>query len=242
MANVNLAAAPDKIKGDKKKKGKVGLIILLVLILLLAGGVFITVFNVFGFRDDVVFPLLRDIPLVGGLVPDADATQEVDLANVISNLEYEIVGLDEENALLNAQLDSLNSIIQQNNLEIARLREFETAHSEFVYNQAEFFRELAEGDPEAYMNIFETMNPVLAEELYLELRGLQIDIDEWQNYLATWDAMSANQVAQVIESMLTTDMPLIVRVMLELPEGFRGSILNLMEPDNAGAVLRQMYP
>ena len=70
----------------------------------------------------------------------------------------------------------------------------------------------------------------------------QLEDELWRNYLATWEAMDPVQVARIIETMLTTDMPLIVRVMAELPEAFRGDVLNNLDAEAAGAVLRHMEP
>jgi hypothetical protein len=82
----------------------------------------------------------------------------------------------------------------------------------------------------------------MAIDIFTSLVGAQAADEEWQNYLATWSATSAVNVAASIETMLTTDMPLIVRVLPHLEPGFRGQILNNLSEESRAAVLRKLEP
>ena len=242
MANPR-AAIPPHSSMRAPKKGKVGLIVLLTLIALILIFIIMVAFNAFGLRDNMLFPLLRNIPVIGSLVPDGTAAaNEGDIAATVADLEAETYMLAAENASLEAQLEILTGMIEQVERENARLAEFEAVHQQFLTDRETFYRNLAMENPDAFLNFFETMHPALAEEMFASLASEQIDEERWRNYLASWSNMNPVHVARVIESMLTTDMRLIVDVMLELPEPFRGSILNALSADSAAAVLRQMEP
>jgi hypothetical protein len=243
MANLRAGTAP---AGDIKapKKGMLGLIVLLALVILILIFIALTAFNAFGLRDNMLYPLLRNVPVIGNMIPDPiyGEAEGVDIAVTVAELEAETYTLAAENASLEAQLENLTGTIEQLERENARLAEFEALHEERTAQREAFDRDLAMENPEAFMNFFETTHPGLAEELFISITQEQFDEERWRNYLASWINMNPLQVANVIESMLTTDMRLIVRVMLELPEPFRGNILNSLAPDSAAAVLRQMEP
>ena len=242
MANPR-AATPPHSSMRAPKKSKAGLIVLLTLIALIIIFIMMVAFNVFGLRYNMLYPLLRNIPVIGTLVPDAPAAAvEDDIIVALANLETETRALATQNASLEAELEILTGMIEQLERENARLAEFEAVHQQFISDRETFYRNLALENPDAFMIFFETMHPVLAEEMFARLASEQIDIERWRNYLASWSNMHPAQVAMVIESMLTTDMRLIVDVMLELPEPFRGTVLNALTPESAGAVLRQMEP
>ena len=243
MANLRAATAPES---DMKapKRGKLGLIVLLTLIGLILIFIALTAFNVFGLRDNMLYPLLRNVPLISNIIPDPvyNDVNGVDMAATVAELETEALALAAENASLETQLENLTGIIEQLERENARLAEFEAAHGEFLIARETFYRNIAEENPETFMIFFETMHPALAAEMASDITAAQNVEEEWRNYLASWSYMHPVQVANVIEGMHTTDMRLIVRVMLELPEPFRGNVLNSLPPDIAGAVLRQMEP
>lgn len=240
--SVTKAAAVPISDMKAPKKGKAGLIVLLVTILLILGFIALTAFNVFGLRDNMLFPLLRNVPVINNIIPEPVYTDGADIAATLAELEARTYTLTTENALLEEQLENLNQTIEQLQRDNTRLAEYEMAFEQFAIERETLYRNLAMENPEAFMIFFNTMDPALVEELFLDIIYAEIEWAEWQNYMASWINMSPVQVARVIESMLTTDMRLIVDVMLELPEPFRGDILNSLAPDSAAAVLRQMEP
>ena len=242
MANPRAAVPPSDMKAPKK--GKVGLIIMLVIIVLILGFVALTAFNVFGLRDNIIYPLLRNVPVVGNMIPSPDYAEAEgeDFAAAMAELEAETYYLTAENASLAAELENLTDMLELLEREVIHLEEFAYAYNQFVIDRETFYRDTAMENPDAFMNFFETMQPDLAQELYSMIALQQIEEERWRNYLASWSNMHHAQVAMVIESMLTTDMRLIVAVMNDLPEPFRGNILNSMAPDSAAAVLRQAEP
>jgi len=242
MAATKAATPPSDMKAPRR--GKVGLIVLLSIIALILIFVALVAFNVFGLRDNMLYPVLRNVPLVGNMIPDAtySAADNEDFAANFAELEAERYDLAAENALLEAQLENLTVMIEQIERENTRLAEFAAMHDDFLTDRERFYRDTAMENPDAFLNFFETMHPALADELFRTLIQEQIDEERWRNYLASWSNMHHAQVAMVVESMLTTDMRLIVDVMMALPEPFRGNILNSMAPESAAAVLRQAEP
>ncbi|MCL2236289.1 MAG: hypothetical protein FWB98_07620 [Defluviitaleaceae bacterium] len=272
MANVKTAATPASAgdpKANKKmakamkkeqkkasgKKSKVWLVILLVFVVLVGGFTALVVFDVFGLRTNVVNPLLSNVPIIGGLFeqeidPETGLpVQAYDPSATLEALEARILELegDLEQALANnlsiaEERDVLYITVNEHELENERLRELEEYHLEFLASRAQFEREVAEGNEDAFVEFFATMHPELAEEIYNEIMAGRALDEQWQNYLSSWGSTAPVNVARVVELMATTDMPMIARVMTYLPVNQRTAIFNNLSPDTLAALYRQMYP
>jgi len=245
MANaaaVNKRAASSKKAG---KKSKVGLIILIVVILIVAGGVTTIALDLFGFRTQVVIPFLRNVPLVGNLMPDEEYAYDepaLDPNVVIRDLQALVDSLNRQNEILQTENEFWDDITAGLMAEVARLQEFADLHDERTAAHDEFLRAVAEEEPDAFVAFFATMNPALMEEILREHADGIVRDERWSGYISAWAASNPVLVAQAIETMITTDMPLIVSVMQDLPVHSQASILNALDTDSRAAVLRQMDP
>ena len=199
-----------------ERKGNAGFVVLILSVLLILCAIALVAFDAFGLRSRMLFP---------SLVSPLSALNEVAITDNFA-----------ENVLIHttqSDLDDLIEKIERLEQKNARLREFEAAHAQFQQHRDEFYRNIADDNPEAFMEFFVTFNPALAEEIFRDFASTHIAEEEWQNYLASWGAMNPLQVAMIIEDMLTTHMPLIVKVMSELPESFRGMVLNNLSVESA---------
>jgi len=245
MANAAAVNKKPNKANNAGKKSKTGLIILIVAILIVGAGVTSVALDLFGLRTQVIIPMLRNVPVIGNLMPESEydyAEAALDPAIVIRDLEVTVASLNRQNELLQADLDSLYGIATGLEAEIARLQEFEELHDMRTAAYNEYQRAIAEEEPAAFLEFFTTMHPAMAEEIFRELAALQVQDDRWESYVSAWSAANAVLVAQAIETMITTDMPLIVSVMRDLPLHSRAAILNALETESRAAVLRQMDP
>jgi len=243
----NAAAVNRRANSSKKagKKSKVGLIILIVVILIVAGGVTSVALDLFGFRTQVIIPFLRNVPVVGNLMPEAEGYNDeaaLDPDLVIRDLQALVDSLNRQVEQLQADNEMLYAISIGFEAELARLRLFEELHEERMSAHNEYMRALAEGEPEAFLDFIQTMHPALLEEIIREQAEGIVNDARWESYVSTWAATNPTLVAQAIETMITTDMPLIVSVMQDLPVNSRAAILGALDTDSRAAVMRQMDP
>ncbi|MCL2377143.1 MAG: hypothetical protein FWC76_07105 [Defluviitaleaceae bacterium] len=211
-----------------KKRGNAGFVILILFVLLVLCAIALVAFDAFGLRSNIMSPQ----PIVAAPPYEAIARAEsVTISGLQEDLDYHIAA----NAALQEQIDHIER-------ENTRLRELEALHIQFQQYRDEFYRDLAYENPDAFINFFTSTSPALADEIFRSLASAQAAEEEWQNYLAVWGAMNPLQVALIIEDMLTTHMPLIVRVMSELPDAHRSMVFNNLSAESAGIILRQMEP
>jgi len=246
MADKKAAKAAKKAAKGQEKKGKVGLIILIAFIAVVGGFVLLTAFNVFGLRDDVVMPFLRNVPLIGSFITDADdplvlaARREEELTERGTELETRIAQLEAQIESERAQVDEAN----RNMLELNRLREMERGHNEHLANREAFERALAEGNIDDFTEWFETIHEELAILIYEELTADTIAGYRRQHYLNVWAEMTPTAVSNAImaRDMVTTNMPLLVSVFRDMNARDVALILNaLPDSDARGAILTHFY-
>ncbi|MDR2167850.1 MAG: hypothetical protein LBE35_08405 [Clostridiales bacterium] len=240
-----------------EKKGKAGLIALIAFVLVVGGLVAMVAFNVFGLRDNVVMPFLRNVPLVGDFVPGAEEVEGGEVYDPTIVLLEQIDELRAQNSGLQERLDvaenfvnsfeddmtAMYNTISENELELERLREMERDHARIAANREAFERGVIEGNLDAFMEFFETVHPDLAEEIYTRETAHMVAGYRRQHYLDVWTVMSPIAIGRAIEAdnMAATDMPLLVSVFRDLPEATVARILeNVSEPTRT-AILRQMY-
>ncbi|MCL2170431.1 MAG: hypothetical protein FWB74_10475, partial [Defluviitaleaceae bacterium] len=192
-----------------KKKSKVGLIIALALVGVVGAFVLLTAFNVFGLRDDIVMPFLRNVPLIGRFIPAAEGADDYDPAATalrteqelrlhIEELERQMAELEAETSEAMAGLADLFGHLAENEIELMRLRALEEAFAQFMAEREQFEREVIENNPDAYINWFETMNPDRAEEIYQELIADMVAGYGREHYLNMWAEMHPASVAGAI--------------------------------------------
>ncbi len=237
-------AKKEKKKKEKDKKGKKGKKkwIFLILLLLIAAVAAIFVFNPLNIRDDYFYPALRSIPVVKNIIP-AEESEKDEYSGltreqlVVQNkkLEAEKKALEEEKSALSDRADELDK-------ELVRLREIEANQLEFKAEKEEFDRMIAENDPNAYMQFYESIDPENAETLYREAAGDSVTQKELKQYVQTFENMKKDAAAKVLEEMIGTDMELVVRILNNISSEQRGAILGAMEPENAAAAVKQMAP
>lgn len=241
--------------GGQEKKSKIGLIILLAFIGIVVIFVLLTAFNIFGMRDNVVMPILRNVPFVGSFVPDAPPYDESNPLAVANRVEAELRAeievlqerineLEEETSDMVGEFTNIVNNAIEDEVELNRLREMEEDQQEFLANREAFERAIIEENMYAFEEWIETAHPDLVERIFTELMAGRIAGEQRQHYINVWGAMPPAAVALAIVSrdMATTEMPLLVSVMRGLPYETAANILAAIpDPVVRGAVMAHMY-
>ncbi len=237
--------AKKELKAQRKKEkkpGKVGLIILLVVLFLAAAVVVTWIFDLFGLREQVYIPLLRNVPIVNNLLPppaDAAGTPQVlsqeQLLAKVKDLETQ---LDKSDQDLKAANDK-NKLFTD---ELTRLQAIENQQLDFKAEKEAYERAVAEKDPNAFVKFFESVSPETAESIYRELKGTVEDNKNLKNYVATYQNMDETAAAKVLEELVTTDMDLVVLILKNIDTKKTSAILASMTPANAARITKRMAP
>lgn len=206
--------------------------------------------DVGGFGSNVLTPLLKNVPVVNKILPDA---KEEDKAQIEENGGYTSISdavaqiKSLELQLEQAQSDSLKKDEEISNLkaEVARLQEFEDKQVEFQRIKTEFFENVVYAEngpgPEAYKEYYEAMDPSTAEYLYKQVVSQMEEDKDILNMAETYSGMKPKQAAAILESM-SDNLNLAARILNAMSAEDRGKIMGEMNADVAAKLTKIMLP
>ncbi len=240
---------------DEEKEGN-GFVTFLatvfIVVLWLAVVVVVIKLDVGGFGSSVMTPILKDVPILNAILPKStqSITGDPDSYGGYTSLEEAVNQI----AVLEMQLDSLQTSntakdeqIAELTAEVTRLKEFEKMQVEFQRIRNQFYEEViyAENGPgaEEYRKYYETMDPTTAEYLYKQVVA-QLEADaEIQAYALAYSSMKPKQAAGIFEEMTDADgLKLAAKILQAMTAEDRGKILGVMDAEVAAKLTKIMDP
>lgn len=223
---------------------------LLIVVLWLAVICVIIKMDIGGFGNNIMTPILKDIPVVNKILPGVsmsvtsnpeeyggytnlkDAVDQIKKLELqIDNLQVSINTKDEEAKTLKA--------------EIIRLQEFEKKQVEFQRIRTEFYEEVVYADKgpgaEEYAKYYETMDPAMAEYIYKQVVASVQATKEIQDYASAYSQIKPKEAAGIFEKM-TDDLNLVAKILNAMNAESRGKILGAMDPTVAAKLTKIMDP
>lgn len=235
---------------DESDTGPVSVVLVTIIIILVWIAILCLLIrlDVLGFGTNVMTPLLKNVPVVNKILPEAETTADEggyggyatiqDAVNQIKVLELQLEAVNSESS-------ADGTTIQQLEAEIARLKTFENNQLEFQKIKNEFYEEVvyAENGPGAdeYAKYYETMDPATAEALYKEVIKQQQETREVEDYAAAYSEMKPKEAAAIFESM-TDNLDLVARILSVMTAEDRGAILGVMDSEVAAKITKIMDP
>lgn len=238
--------------GDDENEGSgisIALIIVLIVIIWIAILALLVKLDIGGFGSSVLYPLLKDVPVVNKILPDT-VVDEDDYSNeeyaTLADAVKEINRLKRENEDLRANVAEDNSEeIEAYRDEIKRLQTFEDSQIEFQKLKTEFYEEVvfSENAPsiDEYKKYYEEIDPENAEYLYKQVVA-QLEADkELSEYVKAYSDMKPKQAAAIFE-MMTDNLDLVAKILGNMDATTRGKILGVMDSEVASQITKIMDP
>ena len=210
---------------EPEKKSRKGLIVIIIILLVIAACVVIWMFNIANLRDGVIMPYLRNAPFIGSWFSDPEVEEEgrfagmttEQLANMIIALEDNINELETEITGLHNELDERNQVIET-------LRPFEQMIVDYWTATATWNAMIAQGDPIAYADWFNEIRPEYAAQLYEHAIQMNQFNQQERNILSSLNSMETDNAASVLQSMMATNTPLMIRFLRNMSASRRAEI------------------
>ena len=188
--------------------------------------------DVGGFGSNVLTPILKDVPVINKILPEASEEQQ------IKTLEKQLDQAQSTNATYAEQIDTLKT-------EVQRLKTFEDNQVEFQKIKEQFYEEVvyAENGPGAdeYRQYYEEMDPTTAEALYKQVIQTEAADKQMQEYANTFSNMQASEAAAILGNM-TDNLDLAASILKNLDVSTRGAILGAMDSAIAARIVKIMDP
>lgn len=229
-------------ENGEEKDSKVATVIftiLTILIWLVVFGVMIKL-DVGDFGTKVLRPLLKDVPVVNLILPEASDDEIITENNhayttlaeadaYIKELEakieaYELAGIADDETI--SELSS----------ELERLKTFEAEQKAFQEEKEAYYQEVVLGNGTDVMKNFEqwyeNMDEATAEVIYRQvLEQLQLD-EKTQEYASIYSSMEPEDVALIFQEM-TGDLDTVVKILNNMDAKKRGAILSAIAQNDA---------
>lgn len=237
---------------DEGGTASIALIIVFIVLIWLAILGLLIKLDIGGFGSNVLYPVLKDVPVLNMILPDGVAEDEA-----VDESEYKtLADAVAEINRLNGEIEELQNVRQGSGFtsdeesaalreEIKRLQTFEDSQIEFQKLKTEFYEEVvfSENAPaiEEYKAYYESIDPENAEYLYKQVIQ-QIETDaQMDDYVKTYSGMKPKQAAAIFETM-TDNLELVAKILGEMDTDSRAKILGVMDSTVASQLTKIMDP
>ena len=232
--------------------GKAVSVIVVIVIVLVWFAIFAALIklDVGGFGSNILYPVLKDVPVVNMLLPDveedgtgmvqADVSKYTTLCQAIERInELESI-LSSYNNNTNANTD----YIEQLENEVNNLKVYRDSQEAFEKRVLEFDEEVVFSknapDIEEYKKYYEGIDSANAEKIYAQVvEQYQYDarVKEQSN---TYSKMEPANAADILSQMTAGDLDLVAGILSGMSPSKSSLILAAMEPETAAQITKKM--
>mgnify|MGYP004507422141 FL=1 len=241
---------------EEKKSNKLVIILVTVLIILIWLAIFVLLvkLDVGGFGSKVLRPVLKDVPVINKILPDA-SNEEIGMDSkypytTLSEAIARIEELENENLALNEAAATDAETIANLTSEVARLTPFETYQKNYEELKRQFDEQVVFGndytgnyaaDPETYKTWYESIDPENAAVIYQQVLEKQASSQIITDLATTYSKMKAAQAASILEEM-TGDEEKVASILASMSAAKAADILQNMTSTYAAKITLLMYP
>ncbi len=241
-------------KKDKTKENESGgsklvnaIIVLVIILIWLAVFAFLIKLDVGGIGSNILYPVLKDVPVVNKILPSPSEEMQASEDN------YKYTTLKSANARikeLESQLEAQGGTTAANSdyianleAEVRNLQKYKDQMDEFDKRVAEFNEKIVFNDnaPDIseYRSYYESIEPENAEKIYRQVMQRE-RYNEKAKELATYYAnMEAESAAQVMSEM-DEDLDLICDILQNMSEKQAAAILQAMNTEYAAQITKKI--
>lgn len=230
-------------EGAGSKIVTVLIVIVIVVIWAAIFGILIKL-DIGNFGSDVLYPVLKDVPMLNRILPDVDDEYSgsynynsiAEAVARIKELEKQLAAASDTNNAGNDQIAALQA-------EVARLKKFEEGQAAFAKRVAEFDEKVVfnEKAPEIseYKAFYEGIDPDNAAKIYQKVVEQIQYSQKIKNMADIYSKMEPEQAAAVFETM-TGDLDLLAGILDSMPQSKSSLILQNMSAEAAAQITKKM--
>ena len=204
--------------------------------------------DVGGFGSTVLYPILKDVPYVNKILPEAKKKEEENEDYPYKTLDEAIARIQELEGELDGSLQSdkdKDARIEELQAQVRKYRKYRDNEAAFETLKQEFYEEVVFGDDapdiSEYQKFYEAIDPDNAEVLYKEVVEQGQYNDKVNDYVKTYSSLKAKEAAAIFDTM-TDDMSLVKRILEKMTSESRADILSAMSEDNAAKLTKMLEP
>lgn len=239
----------DEEEGQKKGKPMTAIIAILIVLIWLVIFALLIKLDVGGFGSTVMYPVLKDVPLLNMILP-AGVSEEIvsnkgDAYTSLRQAVDRINELEAQLAIYEANANDNAITISTLRAEVERLKNYEENQKKFEQLKKKFDLEVVYTDNapdiDKYKEWYEEIEPERAEEIYRQVvEQMQLDA-VIQDLAKTYSSMKPASAARIFEEM-TGDMEKLARILRCMKTSEAAAILEAMDKTLAAKLTLLIYP
>lgn len=246
------AGRNDDVEVEEESGGKLAvfLVTFVIIVIWLAILALLIKMDVGGFGSTVLNPLLKDVPYINKILPEAN-NQEMETENT----EYPYATLDEavarikelEVELQEAKNASESSATNAQDLQqqVAQLDEYKAQEAAFEEMKQKFDEEVVFSDKapdiSEYKTYYESIAPENAEAIYKQVVEQTQKDAQIEEYVSMYSKMKPKQAAAIFDTM-KDDLKLVAKILNGMESQDSANILGAMNTDTAAKLTKLMEP
>lgn len=254
-------AAKKEAKQNKKKKGTaeeeddnegggfmIGFVAFLIVVIWLAIFALLIKMDVGGFGSTVLYPVLKDVPVINKILPEVTDYATEDAAysfNSMADAVARIKELEKELETAKSTDSTDSSYISDLEAKAKELQKYKDNEAAFEAEKEKFYEEVVFSDNapdiKEYKQYYESIDSQNAEVIYKQVVEQLQATQEIKDYASTYSSMKPAQAAAIFDTM-TDNLPLVAKILQAMDATSRGNILGAMNSDTAAAVTKLMEP
>ncbi len=225
----------------------VGVAIIIVAIWLLILGLLIKM-DVGGFGSTVLYPVLKDVPVVNKILPSTQEYAEEDSAYQFATMDEavnRIKELEQQLADANTATETNQAHIAELEAQAAELQAYKEKEAAFNEEKEKFYQEVvfSEKAPDinAYKEYYESIDAENAAALYKQVLQQQQTTKDIEDYANTYANMEPDAAAAIFDTM-TANPRLVGKILWAMDTQARADILGAMDQNFAARITELMEP
>ncbi|MCR5053935.1 MAG: hypothetical protein K6A69_03750 [Lachnospiraceae bacterium] len=204
--------------------------------------------DVGGFGSTVLYPILKDVPVVNKILPETEEYVEEDDPYHFATMDDAVARIKELEAVIAKSTEDSTvtaAYIAELEAQSAELQQYKANQAAFETEKEKFYEEVVFSDQapdiNEYKEYYESIEPENAAAIYRQVVG-QVQTDqELESYVSAYSQMKPAQAAAIFNTM-TEDLRLVAKILSRMDAKQRGDILGAMDTATAALVTELMEP
>ncbi len=246
-----MAKKDDKVTTDDNEgsgsKVVTALIAIVIVLIWLAVFAFLIKLDVGGIGSNVLYPVLKDVPVVNKILPAPSEEKQAEEGNyqytTLKSANDRIKELENQLKSENGTTDANSDYIKELEAEVKKLQKYKDNYDDFQKQVEDFDKKVVFNDNapdiEEYRKYYEEIEPDNAEKLYKQVvKKLQYTekAKELGTYYSNMEAASAAETL----SQMSEDLDLVCAILENMGEKKAAAILQEMDSNFAAQITKKI--
>lgn len=246
MAKKDKDAEKHELNEEESAGSKIVTVLIVLVIIIIWLGIFgvLVKLNVGNFGSDVLYPVLKDVPVLNWILPETDGDKkESGGYDNLTEANARIRELESKLAATSSSDSANSSEIEDLRAEVNRLKKFEEDQVRFTQRVRKFDENVVYNDKapdtEAYREYYEEIAPDTAADIYREVMKNYQYNQEIKDQADTYGKMEPANAAAILEEM-SNDLSLVASILDSMQSSKSALILEAMTPTVAAQITTKM--